>query len=216
MTRGGHTEASPTVVDHGDIVSPHSALARPFGRDCEEQAAEPMTAAEEATSFAGAPVTNQARPEYRQVGGPQARPMATQALAEYVDAFGWSVRLGDGGLMLDCGQTVDAITMPMGLAGEVNHILMTHGLTAPVLETGKETRLWAFLTIPKPMEVNDAVVRLLSLHDVKHLGVGQTVRLPMGAEHRNSPPRWIVPPSQSPGLPPWNALVMCALMAVRR
>jgi hypothetical protein len=142
--------------------------------------------------------------------------LVTSVLADYVNAFGWSVAVSNGAVMLDCGRTVDVVTMPMGLGGEVNHILMTHGLTTPVFATNQEAHHWAFLTVPKPLDANDAAIRSLSLHHVKHLGSGQSVRLPADTGRRDSLPRWIVPPSRSPGLPPWNALVLCAVMAVRR
>lgn len=147
-----------------------------------------------------------------------ARSPITSVLTEYVEAFGWSVAAGGEGLRLRCGTTADAVIMPVGLAGEVNHLLKTHGLSAPVLGIHGSVRRWAFLTLPKPPNADDRNVRVLALHKVQHFGPGRTLSLPPSLTDQDTDTSWIAPPvwPMSTGLPPWGAVIACAITAVSR
>ncbi|WP_156213012.1 hypothetical protein [Lentzea aerocolonigenes] len=111
---------------------------------------------------------------------------------------------------------VDLLAMPMGLAGEVNHLLKLHNLSAPVMEVrGDSGSTWAFFCSPRYMTHGEQTLKTLALHRVEHFGSGARVPLPPSPACNGHSLRWIEEPSEVP-LPHWAAVASCALRAIRR
>jgi hypothetical protein len=139
------------------------------------------------------------------------------ALTHYVDALGWPVTINLDEVVLTCGLAVDVVTIPMGLAGEVNHLLGLHSLSAPVMEVRGLPNTWAFFTASKSIDSGEIFRPVLSLHRIHHFGMGDAVRLPEGPDGSGSERRWVVPPDGGPTrLPRLGALVSCVLIAIKR
>lgn len=137
--------------------------------------------------------------------------------AYYAEAFGWPIAMVAHDIMLVCGEVVDALVMPAGLGGEVNHLLRGIRLYAPVVESrDNDGRLtWAFLCEPRECS---RPAGALAHHGVKHFGPGTMVRLPLSAGCGSGTPRWVAQPKGGDGaaLPPWMSIFSCASKAIRR
>lgn len=145
-----------------------------------------------------------------------ARSPLVPTAAYYAEAFGWPIAMDTGDIVLICGRNVDALSMPVGLAGEVNHLLMVNRMYAPVIELRDDERpTWAFLC--KPRECTRPV-ESLAHHGVKHFGKGTRVLLPLSAGCASGSPRWVTQPRRDAddALPPWMAVFSCATKAIRR
>ncbi|WP_146231751.1 hypothetical protein [Lentzea atacamensis] len=119
-------------------------------------------------------------------------------------------------VVVECGNVVDILAMPIGLAGEVNHLLKLHNLSAPVMEVkGVARSSWAFFCSPREMAHGKEVVKTLAVHRIAHFGSGARVPLPPSPAGNGHALRWVVQPSQAP-LPLWATVAYCALQAIRR
>lgn len=138
------------------------------------------------------------------------------AASRYAKTYGWPVDCVANEVVMECGSAVDLLAMPMGLAGEVNHLLRLHNLLAPVMEVkGVSRSSWAFFCSPRDMPHGEQAIRTLALHNVEHFGTGVRVPLPPSPPCNGHTLRWVVQPSQTP-LPLWAAVVSCTLQAIRR
>ncbi|MDX8053485.1 hypothetical protein SK571_29290 [Lentzea sp. BCCO 10_0798] len=111
---------------------------------------------------------------------------------------------------------MDILAMPMGLAGEVNHLLKEHNLSAPVMEVRRKGRsTWAFFCTPRDMDHGNETARTLAIYGVEHFGQDARVPLPPSPASSGCSLRWVEEPTQAP-LPLWAAVASCALQAIRR
>jgi hypothetical protein len=137
--------------------------------------------------------------------------------AYYAEAFGWPIAMDVDDIVLVCGEVVDALVMPAGLGGEVNHLLKVNRLYAPVVELREddERLTWTFLC--EPRECNRPAGALVH-HGVKHFGAGALVQLPLSAGCGSGTPRWVAQPrgGEDATLPPWMSIFSCACKAIRR
>lgn len=142
------------------------------------------------------------------------------AAAPYADDLGWPVTMQANELVIHCGDVLDIVTMPAGLAGEVNHILKLHSVDVPVMEVKGAHSTWAFFCQPRLLSSSgkQAMPGLLGLHGVTHFGLDAQVPLPPSPTCESEALRWVVKPKlqSSEALPPWGALVSCTLTAIRR
>jgi hypothetical protein len=154
------------------------------------------------------------------IGGPAARSPLSLALSlaasRYAGVYGWPIECVANEVVVECGSTVDILAIPMGLAGEVNHLLKLHNLSAPVMEIkGVNGSSWAFFCSPRDMAHGERAARTLALHRIEHFGTGARVPLPPSPACNGHELRWVVQPSTTP-LPLWAAVASCALQAIRR
>lgn len=140
--------------------------------------------------------------------------------APYAEDLGWPVTMQANEVVLRCGDVLDIVTMPIGLAGEVNHILKLHNVDVPVMEVKGPRGTWAFFCQPRLLSSSgkQAMPGLLGLHGVTHFGFEAQVPLPPGPSCDSETLRWVVGPKpESPEpLPPWGTLVSCTLRAIER
>lgn len=138
----------------------------------------------------------------------------------YTVMLGWPVTVEDDEIVLECGGVVEAVAMPVGLAGEVNNLLTLHSLRAPVVELRGERTVWAFLTPAGPPADSAPRLRALARHHVMDLH-GTRVPLPADFDHDHGGSRWIVPPWTSwphvaPEFARWGTLISCTRTASSR
>lgn len=151
-------------------------------------------------------------------GTAAARSPLSPAAALYAVGLGWPVSLQADEVVIECGEVLDVMSMPVGLAGEVNHLLKLHRLQAPIMEVPGTGRTWAFFCEPRRLPDGERAMAMLAVHRVIHFGGGARVPLPPSPTCDGAALRWIVPPplGAPDPLPPWAALASCALIAVRR
>lgn len=148
----------------------------------------------------------------------QQRDSATRPLPRYPRTPGWptSIEPSTGQVWLRPGDAVDALAMPAGFGGEVNHHLIHAAVDAPIIVVhGRpHARLngWVFLTRPRTPMRKDTVVDLI-LAGVRWYEIGAKIPLPtLGREEGL---RWLRDLSDSPELPTWAAVVDAARRASR-
>ncbi|MCP2248155.1 hypothetical protein LX86_006931 [Lentzea aerocolonigenes] len=118
-------------------------------------------------------------------------------------------------IYLLCGQRVDIVSMPSGLAGEVNNSLKLLGLDAAVLEIQGTSRHWAFFCQSQPPSITS--LGALEHRGVRHYGTNALFQLPPSPSCDSESLRWICPPIEGLSvLPLIGAVVSCAQTALRR
>lgn len=131
----------------------------------------------------------------------------------YTDELDWPVLTKAGSIYLLCGQRVDIISMPSGLAGEVNNSLKLLWLDAAVLEIEGTSRRWAFFCQSQPSSITSLGV--LQHRGVAHYGTGALFQLPPSPTCNSESLRWICPPRAGVTvLPSISAVVSCAQTAL--
>lgn len=133
----------------------------------------------------------------------------------YVDELGWPVLVQGANVLLRCGELVDVVSMPSGLAGEVNNSLKLMGLDTAVLEVVGSSRRWAFFC--KAQLPSLANLGILNHRGVAHYGEGSLFTLPPSPAHKSECLHWICPPiPRKTVLPMVATVVACAQTALRR
>jgi hypothetical protein len=129
------------------------------------------------------------------------------ARAHYEETFGWpvAVQVGQRQLAVALGQTLDAITMPAGLAAQVHAQLGIAMLAGPVIVHPDGGR-WTFLTQSATMMHGD--VDGLEGHEVRHAGAGAYTVIPTDAG--NGGWHWIHEPRPHQMLPSAYAVIATA------
>ena len=136
------------------------------------------------------------------------------AIHAYPSELDWPVLAKAGSVYLLCGQRVDIVSMPSGLAGEVNNSLKLLWLDAAVLEIHGTSRRWAFFCQSQPPSITNLGV--LQHRGVEHYGVGALFQLPPSPTSNSESLRWICPPIAGKSvLPPISAVVSCAQTALQ-
>lgn len=146
-----------------------------------------------------------------------ARSPLSPAAAFYVDGLGWPIILDADEIILRCGEGVDVLAMPIGLAGEVNHLLSLHRIAAPIVEVRSQGRTaWAFFCETGRLSTKGHTLGLLSLHHIVHFGIGKNVSLPPSSAAKGATLRWVVEPRLDTPIPHWASLVSCVLTVIKR
>lgn len=146
-------------------------------------------------------------------GGAAAAHPPIPATHTYATELGWPILTQAGSIYLRCGQRVDIVSMPSGLAGEVNSSLKLLRLDAAVLEIEGASRRWAFFCQSQPPSIMSLGV--LQLRGVAHHGMDALFQLPPSPTCNSESLRWIVPPMAGVSvLPPIGAVVACARTAL--
>lgn len=135
---------------------------------------------------------------------------------DYAVGVSWPTIKGAEGTFLVCGQRVDVISMPSGLAGEVSNSLKQLWLDAAVLEiTGTTGRRWAFFCQAQPPSITS--LGILELRGVTHHGGTALFQLPPDPMGSSNCLRWICPPLPGTTMLPLVATVIaCAQTALQR
>ena len=152
-------------------------------------------------------------------GEQAARSPLPPAAAFYSEALGWPVAIEADEVVVECGEVLDVVAMPIGLASEVNHQLSLHRITAPIMEVrGAGRSTWAFFCDGRRVPREARTIGLLSLHGVVHFGVGVRVPLPPSPTCNGPELGWVVEPQLdgTGSLPHWASLMSCVLKAVGR
>jgi hypothetical protein len=134
----------------------------------------------------------------------------------YASGVSWPVVENAEGTFLLCGQRVDIVSMPSGLAGEVNNSLKQLWLDTAVLEIEVTSHWrWAFCCQAQPPGLTN--MGILELHGVTHHGMNALFQLPASPADRSNCLRWICPPVPNTTVLPLVATVVaCAQTALQR
>lgn len=148
-------------------------------------------------------------------GGAAAAHSPIPATDLYASGLGWPVLTKGAVIYLLCGQRVDIVSMPSGLAGEVNNSLKLLGLDAAVLEIHGTSRRWAFFCQSQPSSITN--LGALEHRGVAHYGTNALFQLPPSPMCNSESLRWICPPIEGESvLPLIGAVISCAQTALRR
>ncbi len=148
-------------------------------------------------------------------GGAAAAHPPIPATHLYANGLNWPVLTKATNIYLLCGQRVDIISMPSGLAGEVNNSLKLLRLDAAVLEIEGTSRRWVFFCQSQPPSMTS--LGMLELHGVAHYGTNALLQLPPSPAHNSESLRWICPPIAGVSvLPSIGAVISCAQTALQR
>lgn len=146
-------------------------------------------------------------------GGAAATHPPIPATHAYAAELAWPVLTKAESIYLLCGQRVDIISMPSGLAGEVNNSLKLLWLDAAVLEIEGASRRWAFFCQSQPPSLTSLGV--LQHRSVAHYGTNALFQLPPSPTCNSESLRWICPPVAGASvLPSISAVVACAQTAL--
>lgn len=141
------------------------------------------------------------------------------AAAFYLNGLGWPIAFHGNEIVLQCGEVVEALAMPIGLAAEVNHLLSMHRVAAPIMEVRgqrQKRNTWVFFCVGGSLSTKSGTISVLSLHDVVHFGAGKNVLLPPSPMTDGPALRWVVEPRLDTPLPHWASLVSCVLTVIKR
>ena len=136
-----------------------------------------------------------------------------QLVRYYNDVFAWPTTIDSttGEVRLQLGNSVDALIMRAGFAGEVNNFLVRHMFRAPIIVVPSDPSDWIFLTQPR------TTMRMSTWEDLMRIQVGWkrrggTISLP-ALDNVDEGVRWLERPRQHTTLPPWTAVVGAARSA---
>ncbi|MFF0147005.1 hypothetical protein ATK36_5386 [Amycolatopsis sulphurea] len=140
----------------------------------------------------------------------QAIQQSDQPVRDRSDGFVWPTTIDSatGNVHLPLGESIDALIMHAGFAGEVNNFLARHMLRTPVIVVPGDPDDWIFLTQPR------TTMRQSSWDDLIRIGVGwkrrgDTILLPAVCHVENGV-RWLQRPQPNMTLPPWTAVAGAA------
>lgn len=147
-------------------------------------------------------------------GGAAAAHPPIPATNLYASGLSWPVLTKGANIYLLCGQRVDIVSMPSGLAGDVNNSLRLLWLDAAVLEIEGTSRRWAFFC-QSPSTITN--LGALEHHGVAHYGTNALFQLPSSPFCNSESLSWICPPIAGVSvLPSIGAVISCAQTALRR
>ncbi|MGW5049745.1 hypothetical protein [Actinokineospora sp. NPDC004072] len=143
---------------------------------------------------------------------------APNALGQfYTDHPSWPTMIDSksGEVRLRLGETVDALVMPAGFGGKVNHELVRALIRPPIIVVrGKRAADWVFLTQPRPPMRRSTIDDLMAAQ-VVWPEPGDTVLLPPLAA-TDGRPRWLQRPRPGEELPGWAAVIGAVRRVVTR